>query len=68
MATYTNQFTSTNVDNATWDDETGQLEVTFARDGSTHTYFNVPRSVWEQFVLAPSAGRFLLQNLKGNYG
>jgi len=62
------QFRSTNVDSATWDDQTGELEVTFVRDGSTYTYRDVPKAVWEQFVQAPSPGRFVLSTLKGKYG
>jgi len=68
MTQQTAQFQSTNVDSATWDDQTGQLEVTFVRDGSTYTYYNVPEALWQQFVQAPSPGRFVLSQLKGKYG
>lgn len=68
MTTFTNDFISTNVASATWDDQTGKLEVSFVRDGTTYTYYNVPETLWKKFVQAPSPGRFVLSELKGKYG
>jgi hypothetical protein len=61
-------FNSTNVDSATWYPTTGTLEVTFMRDGSTYTYTNVPRNVWEDMQRTHSVGRFVNQTLRGVYG
>ena len=60
-------FVSTNVESAEYDTETRALAVTFARDGSTYVYQNVPDTVWAAFQQASSPGRFVATELKGRY-
>lgn len=43
------------------------LEVTF-RNGSRYRYSGVPREVHDELVSAESVGRYLNQNVKGQYG
>ncbi|MET3591804.1 hypothetical protein ABID26_001188 [Mesorhizobium shonense] len=42
------------------------LEVEFHKSG-VYQYFNVPASVFEQFLAAPSHGVFLNTYIKGQY-
>ena len=42
------------------------LYVTF-KSGGTYRYDSVPRSIFEGFITAPSAGRYFHMNVKGRY-
>jgi len=48
------------------DETTSVLSVKFVR-GAIYEYADVDRSVFESFLAAPSAGRFLSENIKGVY-
>lgn len=65
MEHYTN-FSSSNVNRISYDDESSTLEVEF-HNGSIYQYFDVPQQVWEQFKAAGSKGQFIHQVLKGQY-
>ncbi len=47
-----------------YDSETASVYVRFT-DGTAWCYRNVPEEVWNQFVSAPSKGRFINQVLDG---
>ena len=49
-----------------YDDESQTLEVEFIKSG-VYQYFGVPREVFEAFLAADSKGRFLAQNVKGQF-
>lgn len=66
MATQTHHFSSTSIAYATYDDETETLNVTFA-NGRLYTLPSVSPDVWQDFITAPSAGRFFNERLKGQY-
>lgn len=55
---------SSNIDRATYDADTGTLEVTFAR-GHSYTYQGVTQDTWQAWNNAPSAGAFFHENIKG---
>jgi len=59
-------FRSSRVSRAVYDTEGFTLLVTFP-DGNHFRYFEVPRWVWQDFITAPSAGRFLNEVLAKNY-
>lgn len=67
MTIESHQFNSTNVQSATWDPDSKQLEVTFVRDGSTYTYDDVPKDVWDGFKGASSPGRYLQNSIAPFY-
>jgi hypothetical protein len=51
----------------------GTLEVEFpARGGNTvppvYEYYEVPKTVWEEFQAAESIGKYFLANIKQHYG
>jgi KTSC domain-containing protein len=43
------------------------LDITFT-SGKTYTYSNVPKSVYERFLRAPSKGQFFNDYIKDQYG
>jgi hypothetical protein len=57
---------SSNIASIGYDAKTLTLEVEF-RDGSIYQYFDVPETVYQEFMRASSKGRFLHANIKGNY-
>lgn len=36
-------------------------------NGSVYEYFGVPRSVYKDFLLTPTPGKYLYSNVKGRY-
>ena len=46
--------------------ENGTLYVRF-HNGGTYAYFNVPQSVYEGLMSAPSHGKYLHAHIKGSY-
>ena len=54
------------IKSASYDEQTQTLEVEFV-NGNVGTYAEVPPEVWEAFWKAPSKGRFLTSQLKGQY-
>lgn len=57
---------STNLEGFGYDEENAVLRVYFKR-GATYDYFDVPKEVFEAMKAAPSRGRFLVGEIKGNY-
>lgn len=50
-----------------YDIETGTMEIEFP-SGQTYTYPNVPSSVYNGLLAAPSPGRYYFREIKGVYG
>lgn len=57
---------STNLDSVGHDEESTTLEVAF-KNGSVWQYEDVPRSVYEGILSAPSPGGFFSSHVKGQY-
>ena len=57
---------SSNIYRIKYNDETYILEVEF-NNGGTYEYYDVPITIWENFKLADSKGKFLHEYIKGNY-
>ena len=63
---YFSEFTSTTVAKIGYDNANSTLEVAF-HNGGTYQYMDVPEHIWEAFKSAESQGKFLSQNIKGQY-
>ena len=46
--------------------EDGTLRIRF-NDGSEYDYYGVPQNVFEDFLKSDSKGKFLHQNIKGQF-
>jgi uncharacterized protein len=57
---------SSNIADVGYDDTTMTLEVGF-RNGTVYQYFDVPQTVYQEFMSADSKGTFLNANIKNNY-
>lgn len=57
---------STNVASVGYDQSTTTLEVEF-KGGSVYQYFDVPETVYQEFMRAGSLGSFLHNNIKDSY-
>jgi KTSC domain-containing protein len=49
-----------------YEEPTRELDITFT-SGKTYTYSNVPKSVYERFLRAPSKGQFFNDYIKDQY-
>ena len=58
--------TSPNVDSVGYDAGTQTLEVEF-KNGYVYQYFDVPETIYQGMISADSAGKFLIDNIKGVY-
>lgn len=61
---------SSNIQKIGYLEEKGELTVQFHKKGivqSVYCYFNVPESVFDEFVNAPSYGKFFDTRIKGAY-
>ena len=58
---------SSNVAQATYDDEARHLTVQFKNTSSTYRYSGVPEAIWHGLKRAESVGRYLHAHVKGNY-
>ena len=56
---------SSNVTAVGYDAATETLRIDF--NSGTYDYSNVPEDVYEGLVTAASVGRFIAQNIRGNY-
>jgi hypothetical protein len=54
---------SSNIRSVGYDAATETLEVEFS-DGSVYQYYNVNQGVYDQFITAPSKGKFLAFQIK----
>jgi hypothetical protein len=57
---------STDVASIGYDPDSQTLEVEFL-SGGIYQYFQVPQSTYEEFINAPSKGKYLHQNIKNRY-
>jgi len=57
---------SPNIENTRFDQRNSFLYITF-KNGKTYRYIDVPKSVWDDMILAPSIGSFINRNLKGYF-
>lgn len=55
---------SSNVNRVGWDN--GTLYVDFHKTG-TYSYAGVPLDVYNEFIAAPSAGKFFIAEVKGKF-
>ena len=58
--------TSSNVVSVGYDQNTLTLEVEF-HSGSVYQYFDVPETVYQEFLAADSHGRYLNRNIRNSY-
>ncbi len=64
MTLQTHNFSSTAISSATYDDETGELTLVMT-SGSEIVKDDIEPEVWERLKVAPSAGGFFNQELRG---
>lgn len=57
---------SSAISDASYDDETQELNVTF-NSGQTYTFRGVPAEIYDGLISASSPGRYYHQNIKGQY-
>ena len=57
---------STNVSAIGYDSDSMTLEVHFT-NGSVYQYFDVPQSVYEEFMGSPSKGQYINLNIRNAY-
>jgi KTSC domain len=57
---------STALSSAAYDDESMELEITFA-SGRTYTFHEVPKNVYDSLVSASSPGSYYNSEIKGIY-
>jgi KTSC domain len=57
---------SSNIASIGYDQKTRTLEVEFLK-GGVYQYFDVPQAVYEEFISAESKGKYLADQIKGNY-
>lgn len=57
---------SSNITRVGYDSEHMRMRVEFRGD-ATYDYFDVPPHIFEQIKQAPSKGRFLADEIKGNF-
>jgi len=57
---------SSNVEAVGYDDDAQELHVQFL-SGGYYTYHDVPRSVFDDLLYAPSKGSFLNREVKGRF-
>jgi hypothetical protein len=57
---------SSAIRSASWDSETGEMELVFTSDQS-YSFGNVPEHIFEGLVTARSAGSYYAQQIKGRY-
>lgn len=54
---------SSNIVSAGYDASSETLEIEFT-NGSVYQYYNVPQPIYDAFIAAPSAGKFLAYQIK----
>lgn len=57
---------STSIAGIGYDEQTQTLEIEF-RHGGVYQYFDVPATVHQQLMTAPSRGRYVAEQIKGAY-
>jgi hypothetical protein len=56
---------SSNIVSVGYDEKSKVLEIEF--DNGIYQYFDVPQDVYEDFMNAPSLGKFFHKEIKGKY-
>lgn len=57
---------SSNIVSVGYDAASETLEVEFM-SGSVYQYYNVPQSIYDAFIAAPSAGQFFAYQIKNSF-
>ncbi len=57
---------SSNIEQIGYEDSTQELSVRF-KGGAVYVYQSVPGVVWADFIGSESKGKFLNENIKGQY-
>ena len=58
---------SSNISLVDYNTETKELGITFKPSGKRYEYLNVPESIYNGIISAPSAGKYFYANIKGKY-
>ncbi len=66
MNTNRTPVTSSTIADIGYDAATMTLEIGFLK-GGVYQYFDVPETVYQEFMAADSKGKFLHANIKNNY-
>ncbi len=61
-----NHVSSSNVASVGYDAPSQTLEVEF-KSGGVYQYYNIPQGVYDQFMSAPSKGKFLAYQIKNRF-
>ena len=56
---------SSNISSIGYDEDTQELFIEFKK--STYKYDNVPKKVFDELLIASSAGLYYLNNIRGSY-
>ncbi|MBF0865601.1 KTSC domain-containing protein [Gluconobacter sp. R71646] len=68
MPTHTHNFVASEaISHATYNDTSRVLTITFRDGWKSYAYYNVPPSVWIEFIHASSAGRYVQYHIKPYY-
>lgn len=67
MPRQTTPLQSSFIENASYDADTQQLDITF-RNGTMYTYVGVPPDVHNDLITDASPGQFYHAHIKGQYG
>lgn len=57
---------SSNIVSVGYDGPSETLEIEFVR-GSVYQFYNVPQSIYDAFIAAPSAGKFFAYQIKDRF-
>lgn len=57
---------SSNIVSVGYDPQSETLEVEF-QNGAVYQYYNVPQSIYEAFMAAPSKGQFLAYQIRDRF-
>lgn len=57
---------SSNIVAIGYDEDERQLHIQF-KSGLEYVYHDVPTEVWQEFLVAPSKGKYLNERIKGVY-
>jgi hypothetical protein len=61
------QVESSNIRSIGYDEENEILEIEFKRSGDVYEYFDVPFSVYEELMNAPSQGVYFSSTIRNDY-
>jgi hypothetical protein len=57
---------SSNIASIGYDENSATLEIEFL-NGGVYQYFDVPKKVYDEIMVASSHGQYLAQNIKGRF-